>query len=657
MRKPLLFMSCLLTSFLFLSCSSASFLSLDSLKEKLNIKDFPSQGDYPQADAIVLSETHHVTVVITSSYDIHTVEHITKVIKLFKNIDDHASVSIPIYSGNRLTDVAARTIKPDGTVIPLTSDDFHTVTGSEQGDVFYSDMKTVKFTFPAVEKNCIVEYQYTVYEDYPFIQDQWDIQSEIPKLQDVYTLTVPVILLTPTDRGGAGWNWHFKMFNCDLQKPTAKLDFGSKVSYTWTRSNVPAFKPDPVMSCYENYLQYVKFAPSDWKTWDDVSEWYYSRFFRPQLVITPAITAKAAELTKGCRTDKEKLEKIFAFAQTIRYVAIELGEGGYKPAKPEKVLQDKYGDCKDKSILLISLLQAVGIKAEPVLLVTADEGITSQDFPSWNFNHMIVKATTSDNTAYWMDPTVDHCPLGVIPYDDEGVNALVLRPDSTSRIETIPTSRCTDNVEDIHMKVAITPSNDADFDISMKFSGQSNYATRSFFSEKTHDDIVKFCKSLVADDYLDAEVVDYSFRNLDNADSDLVFRFRLNVPNVVKSQGNMVFLNIDPFRISGSWSWLARDKRTYDMQFDFPRTVNKTIELSIPKDKYEFSDLPSYSFATIEGLNYWKNYLDEGNGKLQVTEMFEVRSKTIPATNFKAVKAFVEAMRTSASQEIILTAK
>ena len=136
-----------------------------------------------------------------------------------------------------------------------------------------------------------------------------------------------------------------------------------------------------------------------------------------------------------------------------------------------------------------------------------------------------------------------------------------------------------------------------------------------------------------------------------------MFRFSPKVPDAVKRQGNMIFLNIDPFRVSGSWSWLARDKRTYDIQFDFPRTVNKTIELSIPKDKYEFSDLPSYSFATTEGLNYWKNYLDEGEGKLQVTEMFEIISKTIPATDFKAVKTFVEAMRTSARQEIILTAK
>ncbi len=115
MKRALLLIACAFPTFLLLSCSSGSFVSLDSLKEQLNMKDFPSQKDYPEADAVVLSETHHVTVIITASYDIQTKEHVTKVLKLFKNIDNYAAVSIPIYSGDYLSNISARTIKERST--------------------------------------------------------------------------------------------------------------------------------------------------------------------------------------------------------------------------------------------------------------------------------------------------------------------------------------------------------------------------------------------------------------------------------------------------------------------------------------------------------------------------------------------------------------
>lgn len=164
-----------LSSLIFLSCSSSSFVDLESLKSELNIKDFPEQKDYPEADALVLYELHSVKVYLDDSYDVRTVESVTKVTKLFKNIEDYASMEIHTDSKDRLTNLSARTINPDGTVIELKEDDFHTITGNGDDYVFYSDRKTTKFTYPAIEKNCIVEYHYDIDEAYPFVQDEWNI--------------------------------------------------------------------------------------------------------------------------------------------------------------------------------------------------------------------------------------------------------------------------------------------------------------------------------------------------------------------------------------------------------------------------------------------------------------------------------------------------
>jgi len=509
-----------------------------------------------------------------------------------------------------------------------------------------------------------VEYHYDIDEAYPFVQDEWRIQSEIPKLKDLYRLTVPILLLAPESKGGAGWSWNYTWYNCNIGEPvvvrqrtvsTARTD--QMITFEWSQANVPPFKPDPVMPSYDKYIQYVKFAPSDWKTWTDVSKWYYENHFKPQLIVTDEITAKAKELTDSCAGDKEKIEKMSRFVQKLRYVAISLGDGGYTPSEPQKVLDRKYGDCKDKSILLIGLLQSAGIKAKPVLVLTNSDGIVRPQFPSWKFNHMIVKATTHDGTNYWIDPTVEYAALGEIPYGDEGVNALVLNEDNTSQMETLPVSNYMQNVENINMKVNIASASEADFDITMKYRGQSNLRMRSYLKDMSHDDMTKFCKSLVADDYLSAEILTYSHSDLDSVDSDLVFNFKLKVPNAIEKQGDLLFLNIDPFKLTGDWSWLARDKRTYAIEFRYPSSVNKTIELNIPENQYGIRNLPDHSYLTGDGLNYFKDYENNGNGHLKVTETFSIRSKDIDASSFADVKKFIEKMRTKASEKIILIAK
>lgn len=664
MKRSLIGIFTLAISFISLSCSSTAYFNLDDLKTELNIKDFPDQSAYPNADALVLSEVHDVKCFIDEDYSIRTTESVTIIKKLFRNIEDNSTVEIGWEADDILTDLSARTIKPDGTVIELKKGDFYTISGSANDNELYSERKLTRFTFPAIEKNCIVEYHYIMQEAYPFIQDRWEIQGRLPKLRNAYKLTVPKLLLTPEGQGGAGWSWVYRMFNCEVVKPAVSSPLTASsaikdqmVSFQWVRTNIPAFVPDPVMPSYDRFIQYVKFAPSDWKTWNDVSKWYYADMFRPQLVITDAVRNKAKSLTDSCTSERQMLERLTAYVQKMRYVEISLGDGGYIPAQPEKVLDRQYGDCKDKSMLLISLLKSEGISAKPVLVLTSDEGVIEPKFPSWNFNHMIVKAATKDGKNYWIDPTADRCPIGVIPSADEGVNALVLNDDSTSRIETIPSSKYTDNVDDISMTVNIGSGLESNFDIEMKSTGQTAMGDREFLEDKTHDDVIKFCKSLVADDYLNANVVDYSYSSLDSVDSAFTFNFKLIVPNAIEKQGDLIFLNIDPFKLTGDWSWLARDKRTYDIEFLYPKTITKTIELNIPLNKYDIRNIPPYSYLTTDGLYYMKNYENDGNGHLKVTETFSIRSKDISAASFNKVKNFIEAMRTKAVEKIVLTAK
>src|SRR6185436_505411 len=89
---------------------------------------------------------------------------------------------------------------------------------------------------------------------------------------------------------------------------------------------------------------------------------------------------------------REKAEALVAFARRqVRYVAVEVGIGGYRPGSPQEVLERRWGDCKDKAFLLVDLLREAGIEAWPALLRAGAGNRMDSEFPSPNqFNHAIV---------------------------------------------------------------------------------------------------------------------------------------------------------------------------------------------------------------------------------------------------------------------------
>ncbi len=662
MKKLVLFFLILFQSLFVISCSSESYVDLNALKNDLGLSHFPQGKNFPDSDALILKESHDVHVIIDENYDLETVENVSKVTKLFKNIEAYASVEIPIYAGEKITKLIARTINPDGTIIELKDNDFHTISGSDDGEVFYSDEKRIKFTFPAIQKNSIIEYNYSILEEYPFVMDIWNIQGSIPKLENEYKLTAPTLLLAPKEKGGAGWSWRYCTYNTILDNPKSYSNLNpsnntrdASFTFIWSKKNIPAFEPEPMMPPYSNYLKYVKFAPSNWKNWNNLSNWYYNKLFLPKFIVTDDIKNEALSLTKNCLTQKDKIKALYYYVQTIRYIAIELGIGGIIPNTPEIIFKRKYGDCKDKSILLLSLLKSLNIKANPVLVLTSDEGKIDPSFPSWNFNHMIVKATVNKK-EYWMDPTVEHCRLGALPYQCQSDNVLVLNSDGTSEIERTPASTSTDNEKLITEKINVKNANNATFDISIVYKGEFNLSYRSFFTDKSNDEMVKYCKSLVAQDYLNTKVISYSIENLDSINSDITLHFKITVPNVISRQGSLAFLNVDPSLFSNNFDWLARDKRKYDIEFSFPYTIQKDISVNLPKDNFKIKELPSDFTDNEDGISYNRSCRSTDSDNFKIAESFEINSKDITYKDYSDIKNMFDNVKEELNKKIILSA-
>ncbi len=121
--------------------------------------------------------------------------------------------------------------------------------------------------------------------------------------------------------------------------------------------------------------------------------------------------------------------------KNVRYTGIEFGESALIPHLPSETLSRKYGDCKDKSALLVAMLRGAGIPAYLALLSAGPGQDISREIPGMgDFDHAIVYAPGTPDL--WIDATAKFLRAGELPSGDQGRWSLVVRPETTTLLLT-----------------------------------------------------------------------------------------------------------------------------------------------------------------------------------------------------------------------------
>lgn len=651
-------------SMIFYSCQSGltGLRSADDLVEELGLNRLPTQADYPNDDAVVLKSITEVKMEITSTYDIVTYETFSISRLVFDNVEDYAEVTIPIYSSEEIESIEAQVIKPDGTVIPVPSEEFYKSEGESDNSSFYTDRKSIKFTYPSAAENCILQYTVRKIEYWPFAMGRWLVQYSDPVISNSYYLTVPHILLKSKANGGLGWNWNYKSYNffADNPKLLEKIDHKQHTmnetrTYYWVMNNVPPFRYEPQMSAVDNYIRYVKFSPHYWKKWDDITDWYYEKFTE-KLKENTGIEEKTKAIINesGATTEAEKLNALYTYVRNLRYVSISLGEGSIIPSTPETILKHEYGDCKDKSTLLISMLKEVGIKAQPVLVLTADEGTLDPTFPSWNFNHMIVKVLPEEGKPVFLDPTSRYSEVGDLPWQCEGISVLVLNENGDANVEQTPSSDFGTNEANISVDVTINKDGSADFDVVRTMNGEFNTSFRYLLDRLTEQEIEDYCRNMVVDNFVNAEINNITYSDPDAEGEEAEISFSFSVKNAIQTQGDLHMLNTDPFKLLQSMDFLNKKSRNYHIDFEFPFAVRKNISIHIPDDTFSIRNIPENMNLGTKYFTYKKEINQSEASSINASEIFIVRRPLIPPSAYEDTKDMFEKIQKKLDEKLIL---
>ncbi|NNG01104.1 MAG: DUF3857 domain-containing protein [Desulfobacteraceae bacterium] len=260
--------------------------------------------------------------------------------------------------------------------------------------LIYDGRYTTNLIVQDVRVGDILEYAYTISGDNPIYDNIFSYQIRT-------SWSVPVKqfdfrLHWPRDR-----QLHEKRLNTTLNLHSDTE--GDYLTYGLSQWDVNAvYRHSQTPSWYRTY---GVIQLSETRQWSDVVQWalpLYAVAYESQ----PVIDRIAGSLVTPGMSNKQKVLAALNYIQKeIRYLGIEIGVNSHKPRAPEDTVEKRYGDCKDKSVAVVSLLKSMGISAHPVLVHTYDTRNIKDLHPTINaFNHVIVRVDV-DGEHYWLDPT------------------------------------------------------------------------------------------------------------------------------------------------------------------------------------------------------------------------------------------------------------
>jgi len=317
------------------------------------------------------------------------------------------------------------------------------------------------------------------------------------------------------------------------------------------------------------FLQFSEFA-----SWADVAGWAGTLF--PATSIGSDLQEVAREIRK-IDSDQARVSAALAFVQAkIRYFSVSMGESSHRPASPDEVQRRRYGDCKDKSYLLIALLHELGIQSRPVLLQLGRRTGLEKTLPSAQFfDHAIVQVTV-EGKSFYLDPTRlgQHGRLDRMGQAHEGAQVLIVAPE-TGDISTISSSNIAELARQETAERAILSnfSEAGQLQSRIVWNGVKAEQIRLSLERASHDQFLRWIGSAMERRYPGATL----------AGEPTVSDDRLNNVVSITASYKVPQLAVDR---SGSWVVYFSPENLRDVVLP-PPTATRTTPLRIPGYPFE----------------------------------------------------------------------
>ncbi|MDD5347154.1 MAG: DUF3857 domain-containing protein, partial [Candidatus Omnitrophica bacterium] len=606
------------------------------------IAEAPGADRYPQAGALILYSDEK-TEVTADDKEITTLHYIVKILNE-RGKEEFAEMPTGYDSTyEKVTLEYARTIKPDGKVLEVGSRHIRDVT-KYLNFPLYSNARVFIISFPEIAAGSTIEYKLKIVCNQLINKKDFvsgtSLQTSEPVIDSVFTLAVAGDKTVAIKTLNASYN----DFGATLT-PEAEHT-GTATVYRWRFRDIPQIVPEAGMPPSTEINPALLF--STFKSWQEVYQWWWD-LVKDKMLPDQAIKAKVRDLVSGARSDEEKARAIYTFcAKDIRYVAVEYGQAGYEPHLAGDIFKNKYGDCKDQAVLLVTMLKEAGLSAWPVLIGTRDAFNLQKDFPATLFNHAIAVVSLNGKSLF-LDPTAETASFGDLPSADQDRNVFVCTKDGF-RIETTPLFTAAHNLVRQSTDITVKPDESIAARKQIEAHGIYEQAQRYWLLYTLPDVVEEQIATRVQDISIGARLSAYKVENLNNLNKPVTLSYSFDGPEFFTPAGR---LRILPQLASADTGLVAKERRRYPIEFGFLDTKVTEVNCLLPPG-FVVQYMPEAIVEDSPWLGVRASYQRQG-ARIVFRQTVETRKTRVSQDEYPAFKAFLERVAKKVKQRVVLS--
>jgi len=631
-----------LLALLLASCSSTTTWLNDAELHRTLREPLSAAEQHADAGAVVLLDEGSMEINSGGEIGLSIFERHRIVRILNPRGQRYANIIIPYGSTSRVDEIQARTVEPGGSIIPLQDADIFDVS-LYPNFVFFSDQRAKIFTLPGIADGAVIEYRYRLTISGRTFWHSWTFQDEVPVVLSRFTLVKP-----------GEWDVVCRSYGTPITPAVTTAPAGFRSRHVWEARDLPPLRSEFGMPPDPEVITRIALAPVGFKTWDDIAHWY-AEVVGKRNIGGSVLEAMADSLTRFEQSNLDKLRRIFEWVRDqVRYVAVEIGAGGYEPHSADEVFAKRYGDCKDLVMLLSALAHEANIDVRPVLISTWHNGKPDTTLPSaLQFNHLIGFAPDVAPGGIWLDATDKAGIFGRLPWYDQGVPVVVAGPANKGYRTITPEDPPSANNAILDWNAELNSDGSALVSGKSILTGALALELRNDLRVADTTDMLQWLRTSLAHRCPGATLLSYTLPSVRPPQDSLTVIYKFRAPSFGVSRDSLIVIRPWAFNTTTLADYFRDPQREHPVRFRYPSQSEFRLTLYAPLGWHHHAATSADSLKAPCGRGEWNITAQTGFAQLRMK--VAMQGKDLTPAEYPAFREFLDATRSREWKEITLS--